>query len=309
MSGSQPSPIAANPVLQCPEQQNLEQQSLVQQMLPLVPEQGIFPSLASGITLVRSNGITGRQAIVYQPVLYIVLQGQKRSYLGQERYQHDPLHFLALSVPLPMEGHVTVASANEPYLALKIAIDENMVREVMGEPSQPPDPLTSQRGVCICPMSAEMNQVILRLLEALGSPQKAQILAPLLVKEALFYALQGPQGPQLAAFVTQGRHHQRIARVIGHIQAHFDQPLDIETLADLANMSPSTLHLHFKAVTNASPLQYIKALRLHQAHELVCRAQSSVSEAAYRVGYQSLSQFSREYKRLFGQAPSQSVRA
>ncbi|MBQ1783555.1 MAG: AraC family transcriptional regulator [Gammaproteobacteria bacterium] len=279
--------------------------ALVAQMLQLVPEQGIHPSAAPGVALVRSNGITALQPIVYQPVFYLVVQGQKRSYLGAEVYQYDPLHFLALSVPLPMAGHVTRASSDEPYLALKIAIEPKMVLDAMDEQMLLP-PLASPRGVCVCPLTAEMNEVVGRLLAALADEAKARVLVPLMVRELLFHALRGPQGAQLAAFVTQGRHHQRIARVIEHIQDHFNQPLAIDSLAGVASMSPSSLHHHFKAVTNASPLQYIKTLRLHQARELVTLAGTSVSEAAFQVGYQSLSQFSREYKRLFGQPPSES---
>ena len=291
------------------------QHTLVRQMLALMPAEGmrsadelLIPRCtrlqpASGITLMRSHRPTARQAVLYQSVLYIVLQGQKRSYLGQEEYQYDALNFLATSVPLPMEGHVSQASAEAPYLAIRIDITAPMVHAMLGDlPVRAPD---NSRGVCICPMSPAMTEVLSRLLAALADADASRLLVPLMVQEALFHALRGPQGPQLAAFVTQGRQHQRIARVIHHIQGHYQEPLEIEALAHMANMSPSTLHQHFKAVTNASPLQYIKALRLHQAHALVTQAGHSVSEAAYQVGYQSLSQFSREYKRLFGAAPSQ----
>ncbi|WP_026970754.1 AraC family transcriptional regulator [Aliagarivorans marinus] len=278
---------------------------LINQMLQLLPEQGVVASHCRDVDLVRSDFPTERVALVYQPVLYIVIQGTKHSYLGDERYRYDPLNFLALSVPLPMEGHVVEASPQSPYLALKVKLRPEWVGEMMVEPPKREHSASVERGVCVSPLNAEMQSGLARLVNALSDPLAAQTLAPLIIKELLYHALLGPQGAQLAAFVTSGRHHQRIARVIQFIQENYQQSLDVERLAEQANMSPSSLHQHFKSVTNASPLQYIKSLRLHHARELVTNQQRSVSEAAYQVGYQSLSQFSREYKRLFGESPSQ----
>ncbi len=278
--------------------------SLVSQMLALLPDAGQYPTGADGITLIRSDQPTARTAILYEPVFYIVIQGRKVSYLGSEVYPYDRMNFLALSVPLPMEGHVIEATPEQPYLALKIALNTALVRELLLElPDYQHQP--ASRGVCICTMSEELVEVIGRLLNTLTDTNKTAVLAPLAVKEALFHVLQGPQGAQLCAFATQGRHNQRVAQVIRHIRHHYSAPIELATLAEMANMSPSSLHQHFKAVTNTSPLQYLKAVRLHQAHQLVTLDQRSISEAAYQVGYQSLSQFSREYKRLFGQPPSQ----
>lgn len=156
-------------------------------------------------------------------------------------------------------------------------------------------------------MSPDLTQVVARMLKSLRRKELAHVLIPMLIKEAMLYALVGPQGCQLSAFASADRHHQRIANVIRYIHLHYKEPLEINDLASQANMSVSSLHHHFKAVTNSSPLQYIKAMRLHQAHQLVTLEAQSVSEAAFKVGYQSLSQFSREYKRLFGQAPSQAM--
>ena len=282
------------------------QKALVEGMLELLPEQGIYPTLSEDIALVRSDLPTERTAILYEPVFYIVIQGKKVSYLGEEAYHYDPLNFLALSVPLPMEGQVIEASEDSPYLAIKIKVSLPMLRDLISELPDFQIPTETGRGVRVCPMSGELTGVVVRLLESLSDDKKAVVLVPMIIKEALFHVLLGPQGAQLSAFATHGRHHQRVAKVIRFIQSHFNEPLDVESLARLANMSSSSLHQHFKAVTNSSPLQYVKAVRLHHAHNLVTLEDMTVSEAAYTVGYQSLSQFSREYKRMFGKIPSHS---
>jgi len=273
----------------------------------LTPNQGENDARYEGLMLIRADAPTERKAIIYQPVFYIVIQGQKQSFLGNEVFQHDPGRFLALTVPLPMEGMVTVATADEPYLAIKLAVDSGTVLSLLRElPDLEPAKGTS-RGVCVCPVAAEMVAAVERLVASLADDHKRRVLTPMIIREILFYGLQSPQGEQLAAFVTRDRHHARIADVLRHIQTHFSEPLDINALADIASMSQSSLHQHFKAVTNASPLQYIKAIRLHRAQHLLSDSQLSVSEAAWQVGYQSLSQFSREYKRLFGDVPSRVV--
>ncbi|GAA5216812.1 AraC family transcriptional regulator N-terminal domain-containing protein [Corallincola platygyrae] len=286
-----------------PEQRN----RLVEQLEILLPDEGLYPSLSDGIELVRSNHVTSRQAIIYQPILYIVLQGSKQSYLGSECYRYDPLNFLALSVPLPMEGHVIEASPEKPYLAIKIGFTKEMILEMMVQVPAMQENVLANRGVCVSPLTERMEDALVRLIDALTDTNRASLLAPMVVKELIYYALLGPQGAQLAAFVTQGKYHERIAHVINYIQSHYADPLDIATLAGEASMSVSSLHQHFKSVTNVSPLQYIKQVRLHQAKELVSMPQGSISDAAYKVGYQSLSQFSREYKRMFGVPPSQSA--
>lgn len=279
---------------------------LVEMMKARVSESGIFSTKAAGVSLIRSDEITALAPVIYQAVLYIVIQGQKTSYLGEEAYRYDPMNFLASSVPLPMEGHVTQASQTEPYLAIRIDIDVEMIRSLLRDLPNISPAGQSARGVCISPMSDELNSVIPRLLDNVYDPYKAAVLVPMAIKEALFYVLQSTQGAQLAAFSSQGRHQHQISKVIQHIQTHFKEALDIDCLAEIANMSPSSLHFHFKSVTNSSPIQYIKAVRLHQAHHMVTLEHTSISEAAFKVGYQNLSQFSREYKRFFGEIPSRS---
>ena len=273
----------------------------------LTPREGENATLHEGLELLRADHPSDRKAIVYQPVFYIVIQGQKQSFLGSEVFQYDPGHFLALTVPLPMEGMVTAATPDKPYLAIKLAVDSRTVLSLLRElPELEPHKGTS-RGVCVCPVTADLVDAVERLIASLADNRKRRVLTPMIVREILFYGLQSPQGEQLAAFVTRDRHHARIAQVLRHIQTHFAEPLDVNALAEIASMSQSGLHQHFKAVTNASPLQYIKAIRLHRAQHLLSDSQLSVSEAAWQVGYQSPSQFSREYKRFFGEVPSRAV--
>ncbi|WP_116364284.1 AraC family transcriptional regulator [Parahaliea mediterranea] len=280
-------------------------QPCISTLLRLLPAPTSSKAIAPGLTLVRADAPTQPQAILYQPVFYIVLQGQKQSLLAGEPYTYDPGRFLALTVPLPMEGHVTRASPAEPYLAIKIDVDSQAVADLLQALPELTPQLRASRGVCTCPVSDALRDCVERLVASLEDPQARRVLTPMLVREILFHGLRSPQGAQLAAFVTRDRHHQRIARVIHHIQQHYAEPMDVNALATVAHMSQSALHQHFKAVTRVSPLQYVKSIRLHRAHHLVAARQTSISEAAWQVGYQSVSQFSREYKRLFGQPPSQ----
>lgn len=281
----------------------------IETLLTLVPETGSNNSLHKDLEIIRADSPTERRAIIYQPVFYIVIQGQKQSFLGSEVFQYDPGRFLALTVPLPMEGMVTWATTDKPYLAIKLAVDSRIVVDLLRDLPDLEPPLGTSRGVCVCPVNTELAEAVERLVSSLVDNRKRQVLTPMIIREILFYSLQSPQGGQLAAFVTRDRHHQLIAQVLRHIQSHYSEPLDVNALADIANMSQSSLHQHFKAVTNASPLQYIKAIRLHRAQHLLSDSQLSVSEAAWEVGYQSLSQFSREYKRFFGEVPSRAIDA
>lgn len=282
-----------------------ENKFLINKIMQLTPEEGIFPTRAKGISLIRCDTITKRIPIIYKTVFYIIVQGQKRSYLRDETYQYDAMNFLALSVPLPLEAHVTSASPEKPFLALRIEFETSVLKQLLIQMQHENKHRESSRGICVCPMSAELSHSAMRLIESLEDQQKAEILTPMIVKEMLFYALRGPQAGQLTAFTGQGRHFHQISKVIRHIQKNYNESMEVEQLASIASMSPSSLHQHFKSVTRNTPIQYIKAVRLHQAHQLVTLEKNSISEAAWKVGYQSLSQFSREYKRLFGQSPSE----
>lgn len=294
--------------MNAPQSQLQHSSMLADRMAALLDSDGTLESRIPGMQLIRSSTTTRRAPVIYPPSVYIVTQGEKRAYLGEQVYQYDALNYLVLPVPMPLEAEVIEASAERPYLAIRLVLDLTLLGELLLEMDSPASPNTAKdiRGVYVAPMDADFEDVLHRLLRChqAQDADRSRILGPLLIKEALFHLLRGPQGWQLRAFAQQQRHHYRIAQVLQHIQHHFAQTLEIGELATLANMSPSSLHQHFKTVTGLSPIQYIKTVRLHQARRLMLHDRHGIGDAAFKVGYASPSQFSREYKRLFGIAPS-----
>lgn len=285
---------------------------IVQTMVALLPEAGVVNTEIPGLTLVRSEAVMAeRKPIVYDPCLYIVAQGRKCAHLGDEVFTYDALNYLVLSVPLPLECQVLNASKEEPYLAIKVDIDIRVLNDLLHE--LPAMDMSREavakvrRGIYVSSVDDDIRGTITRLLASVMHPDKAKVLGPMAVKELLFHVLLGEQGDQLRAFAFRDRHNFRIAEVIGFIQKNYATSLEVEDLAQLANMSHSSFHQYFKAVTNVTPIQYIKTMRLHEARRKMLHDNQSASDAAFQVGYASASQFSREYRRLFGVAPSQDM--
>lgn len=281
---------------------------MVELMLHLAPEEGYTRALHDGVTFMRSNRALPSTPALYEPSIVIVIQGRKRGLHSGKLYVYDAQHYLVLSVPLPFTIE-TEASEAEPLLGLALRVDPQLVaelamglEEVRGAAQPLPQTLHST------PMDSRLADATLRLLEALSSPEEARLLGASIIREIVFRVLMGEQGGGLRATLSQGGHFGRIARVLQRIHSSYDQSLDVATLAEAANMSVPAFHVHFKAVTSSSPLQYLKTVRLHQARLMMIREGLSASSAAQRVGYESPSQFSREFKRLFGRAPGHEVR-
>ena len=241
---------------------------------------------------------------LYRPALCIMAQGQKVVRLESESYCYDPLHYLVASVTLPVTGEVTLATADEPYLSLRLDIDPAELGELIasagpiGVPSR-----GSGRGLHVDRLDAPLLDAVLRLLRLMEAPRDIAMLAPLIRREILYRLLCSPQGQLLRDIATADSQAHRVNRAIEWLNRHYDEPLRIDELARVANLSTSTLHHRFKAVTAMSPLQYQKQLRLQEARRLMLCGNLDVSSAGYRVGYESPSQFSREYSRLFGEPP------
>lgn len=281
---------------------------LAQYLTRALPEEGVYPTDVPGLSLIRLDSVTERRPIVYEPSLYIVAQGSKCAYLGDEKYVYDQLNYLVLSVPLPLQCMVTRASKDKPYLAMRIQLDADLLTELVIEMKSKPHGQSLDRGIFVSNMDNELLDSILRLVKMLNT-DSASVLAPLAIKEALFHVLQGEQGDQLRAFAIRDRQHFQIATVLNYIQKNYASPMEVAELAEIASMSTSSFHQYFKAVTNASPVQYIKTIRLHEAKRKMLMDHLSASDAAYQVGYASPSQFSREYKRLFGESPAKDIEA
>lgn len=282
-------------------------QNLVKELQALMPEPGVRVTEVADLSLVRCDKIMDtRVAIIYEPCIYIVVQGKKSAFLGEERYIYDAFNYLVLSVPLPLECQINNASVEAPYLAVKININPEILNELIQATQTLPAPVssTSERGIFVSTLGEEIKSVLGRLLSYVNNASSAKVLGAMAIKELLFHVLRSEQGEQLKAFAYRDKHNFQIARVINFIQHHYAQNLLVGDLAAKANMSHSSFFQYFKAVTNSSPIQYIKVFRLHAARRKMLFDNVSASDAAFHVGYASPSQFSREYRRLFGVPPT-----
>ena len=288
---------------------NVEQTQLVKQISELMPVDGVVPTSVPGLTLMRASQPSERQSIIYEPCIYVVAQGCKRAYLDSEVFSYDALHFLVLTVPLPMQAHVVTASEEKPYLAMRVNINLEQLNHLLIEMGESTEPNTdnSNQGVFVSTINRELIEGMSRLIRLHNNRPRGKVLAQGIIKEILYDVLCGEQGPLLKSFALSYRHNHQIATVIHYIQKNHHKTIDVAELAGVANMSASSFHHHFKTVTRSSPVQYIKSIRLHRAKRFIQDDAQSVSEAAFKVGYSSISQFSREYKRLFGVVPSREL--
>lgn len=285
--------------------------SLAALIEPWAPHDGRHASPLPGLSFIRLSQPSARLPVIYTSCLCFVAQGSKRAFLGSRVYTYDSQNYLVLSVPLPLVSEIFQASPEKPFLSISLQIDPSAVTDLLlelGEPQRPPaSRQAAQPGMFLSRMSDDLENAVARLLTALDSPHDRRILAPLAVREVLYRILSGEQGDLLRAVALHDSRSHRIARVVRFLNARYGEPLTISEIAREANMSPSTLHHTFKEVTSVSPLQYLKQIRLHQARLLMLQGSLSAGEAAHQVGYGSPSQFSREFKRLFGIAPTQEV--
>lgn len=265
--------------------------------------EGAHRTLVEGVEVTRRSRSSPRTPVVYQPNIVVVGQGRKRGYLGDKVYQYDPFNYLVLSVPLPAECE-WAASPEEPLLLVAINVDPTMLGEMLLEMDEPLPPVgPTPRGISTTPMSEELGGAVIRLLECLKSPLDSRMLGRQTVREIVYRVLRGEQGGALRALASRDDHFTRIARVLKYIHAEYARPLSAEEMARRAGMSVSAFHHNFKLVTASSPLQYLKRIRLDQARRLMAHDGYNASTAARAVGYESPSQFSREFKRLFGVTP------
>lgn len=254
------------------------------------------------VGLVRSDTPTLPVGVVYQPMLCIVAQGAKRTLLGDNIVEYGAGQFLVVSVDLPITGAVVQASPDAPYLAVRLALDPTMLADMLlalpDVAQETPSP-----GLAVSPVTPDLLDAAVRLLRLLDRPTDIPMLAPLAEREILYRLLTGAQAPMLRQIAWAHSRTAQVGRAIGWIRKHFAEPLRIEAVARRANMSTSTFHRHFKAVTAMSPLQYQKQIRLQEARRLLLAGQADAASIGFAVGYESPSQFSREYARLFGQPP------
>jgi len=245
---------------------------------------------------------------VCDPIFAILVQGKKEALLGEEIYRYGAAQYLVVSVDLPLSAFITEATPDQPYLGFKLTLDPLQLCDLITQTNaMKRQPENAVRGLFVSTIDTLLLDCALRLAKLLDTPEDIPILAPLIVREIYYRLLTSEQGEAVRQIATSGSNMQRIAEVIKRLKADFTQPLRIEDLAEQAKMSASSFHHHFKAVTSMSPLQYQKQLKLLEARRLMLAENSDASHAAYHVGYESASQFSREYSRMFGAPPIRDI--
>jgi AraC-like DNA-binding protein len=273
------------------------------------PYDGSFPLRVPGVHAIRRSMVSREMVrATVSPALCIVAQGAKVVTLGRDTYAYDAARMIAYSVELPVAAQIVRASCHEPFLALKLDLHGYKIAELTLKvyPHGVPTPRDT-RGVCVGQTTTAIVDAASRLVELMAQPADAELLAPLVVDEILIRLLRSSIGPRVALIGQQESGLQRIAKAVSWVREHFAQPIAVDDLADLAHMSASSFHQHFKAVTSMSPLQYQKVLRLHEARRLMLSRVLDAGSAGRQVGYLSASQFSREYARLFGSAPTRDI--
>jgi len=280
------------------------QQELSARVARLTPVDGTHQSAIQSLSLIRNSVPTVCMPTVYQPCLAVVVQGRKRALLNDEVFHYDALNYLVVSVTLPAMGQVLGASNERPYLCLRLNLDlEEVARLLLELGERGPAPSEADRGLFVARLDESLLDAVLRMVRLLDAPDDIAVLAPVVLREIYYRVLRGELGHRLVDLSQGGGGNHRIVRAIEWLKQRYAAPLRIEDLAEAVHMSPSALHHRFKSVTAMSPLQYQKHLRLHEARRLMFADGVECATACHLVGYESASQFSREYRRLFGAPP------
>jgi AraC-like DNA-binding protein len=263
-----------------------------------------------GLNLYRCTGVTPAYSTIYEPSLAVIVHGRKRVVVGDETYLYDESRFLLTAVDMPTIASVLDASPDWPHLSIMLKLDLEAARQLIADIDLAAIE-TSGAGAAMAtgPATLELLDAVNRLIGLLETPRDIPILAGLIEREILYRLLTGPTGARLRQTVSLGTQANRAARVIAWLRENYVLPVRVEALAEVAGMAVSTLHHHFRELTAMSPLQYQKHLRLHEARRLMLSEAIDAGSAALRVGYESPTQFSREYRRLFGAPPKRDVEA
>jgi AraC-like DNA-binding protein len=271
------------------------------------PADGTVDTAIPGLRLFRGSSTEAPTCAIMASVFALMVQGAKQITVGDETYDYDARHCLISSVDLPMFSRITRASVSEPYLGLGLLIDPLKINELAASIPQNRMPGAVDRGIAVGTLSADIQGAALRLARLLDTPADIPGLAPIIERELLYRLLTSALGSRLRQAVASGSHSQQIVRAIDWLKTNLDQPISIDRLASLSNMSKSSLHHHFKTLTAMTPLQYQKQMRLHEARRLMLATNTDAASAAHPVGYESPSQFNREYRRMFGTPPGRDI--
>lgn len=282
--------------------------SLKEKLLKWLPEQSRLETPIPGLALTRHDENTSAIRCFYTPMIALVVQGFKRSMIGDHEANYGELHCVTVGIDMPGVFHITDASPQAPFLSLSVKLDRRIITQLITEV---PSIVTAQEGevtpIVVDEAGKDLLQVFSRLVELLDTPSRIPVLAPMIIREIHYYLLCGSQGKCLRLFNTNGTQANQIAQAISWLRENYTSPLRMEELARYVNMAPSTFNRHFKEVTSLSPLQFQKRLRLYEAERLMLLEGKDAGTAALMLGYESGSQFNREYKRQFGAPPRKDI--
>jgi len=267
-----------------------------------------YATAVPGLSLFRREEPTEPVSGIYEPSICLAVQGAKRVILGEDSYVYDAHHYLITSVHLPIIVQIIEASPDKPYLGLRLTFDLRELSQLMVDSNLPrPRLQKSSRGMATGEVTPQLINAFIRLIDLLADEKDIPILAPVIQREIIYRLLVGEQGERLRQIAAAGSQGQQIAKAIGWLKSNYVLPISMDELAAQANMSTSTFHHHFRSMTALSPLQYQKQLRLQEARRLMLAERMDAANAAFQVGYESPSQFSREYNRLFGAPPLRDI--
>lgn len=282
--------------------------SLREKLVQWLPEPSRRETPVPGLALTRYDEQTSAMRCFYTPMVALVVQGFKRSMIGDHEANYGKNHCVVVGVDMPGVFHVTEASSQAPFLSLSVRLDRRIISRLIAEaPAIVTEKAAPPRPIVVSEASEELLEAFRRLVNLLDTPSRIAVLAPLILREIHFYLLSGSQGGCLRLFNTQGTQANTIARAVSWLRENYALPLRMEELARRVNMAPSTFNRHFRQVTSLSPLQFQKRLRLYEAERLMLQEGKDAGTAALMVGYESASQFNREYKRQFGAPPRRDV--
>ncbi|MGB0064320.1 MAG: AraC family transcriptional regulator [Terracidiphilus sp.] len=272
--------------------------------------EGVLESEVPGLSLYRQSTPTPCSSATYEPRLVVFVQGKKRINLGATSYLCDASSFLISAIDLPVVSQVVEATREKPMLGLLLRLDMPTVRRILSEEEFPsPEESADTRGMAVGVTTLELLSACSRLIDLLDAPQDIAFLSSLIQREIVYRLLRSPQGKHLRSIATLGEQSHRTAKAVSWLRINYAKPLRVEELATMAQMGVSTLHHHFRSLTAMSPIQYQKQLRLHVARERMLNDGLDAASAAFEVGYESASQFNREYSRFFGQPPMRDIKA
>lgn len=281
--------------------------TLVENLAMLASNEGYNPTPLKGVGVFKASESTGRVPLCYSQGIIIMAQGSKRVYLDRQAYDYNPNNYLVLTLPMPAECE-TLVEPGKPLLSMIIDFDLGLLNELVRlfdehRQIKPSNHQSETKGIFVCQSTNALLDSVLRLSQCLNSPLQCDVLGKSLIREVMYHVLMGPQAAPMFALVSHNTSLSRLERVLKHLHSNYQDSLDVEQLASMANMSSSTFHRNFRQVTASSPIQYVKKLRLNRAKELLLDQGLKVKQAAVQVGYESPTQFSREFTRYFGRSP------